>query len=249
MSIFKFLFLIISLIVCSASCTNTHVEAPMTESNLWRYKSGVYVDHASLFPEAYIHFKMDNTVEGFNSEQFFTGNYLYNGSLINMQNLEWAGTSHSVWANMFDKYVTKIHTSELIEGSIKLFYSDSEYLGFDKIKEFSSARHNSSKFQSGVSDNFDLIELHQIDNYLEAIISYAGGCGEVDFEMVGSGGYDDADPPHLDVKLLLDDQDLCEAQITGFFYFDIQHLQYPGSDELIIDFEEFDQSIHFQFDR
>ena len=90
-------------------------------------------------------------------------------------------------------------------------------------------------FQNATSDEYKLLEVELKESCLEVSILYSGGCGEVSFQLVGSGSYAYTNPPSLDIRLLFDDEDFCKAELREKFYFDLSDLHLDKS--LIINLE------------
>lgn len=98
-----------------------------------------------------------------------------------------------------------------------------------------SVLNDKALFQNAISDEFKLLEVELEESCLEVTILYDGGCGEVSFQLVGSGSYAYTNLPSLDVRLLFEDEDFCKAELREKFYFDLSDLHLDRS--LIINLE------------
>ena len=244
-------YLILFLVVLSViSCDRATVIPQPEIFGLWRYTSGISTDHEDLFPAGYLQISSDYTFSGYDSNQSFEGSITENKNTGSVE-FNFTDENHlgsTPWATSFISKLRSANFSEYSETSL-IFQQDSgEALVFERVSTCLPAINDRSKYQDATSDPFQILELHQISNCLEIVVSYAGGCKEVDFVLVGSGDYAESYPPQLQVRLLLDDQDDCEAQIIEFYYFDVTELQYPDTKELIFHLDGFDLPFKFQYD-
>ncbi len=66
---------------------------------------------------------------------------------------------------------------------------------------------------------FERVSVEEDELYVT--VSYGGGCGEVDFELYGVLSPILIYPPQVNVRLVFDDRDFCEALITKDLCFDL----------------------------
>jgi len=99
-------------------------------------------------------------------------------------------------------------------------------------------------FKNETSDEFKLLEVELKGSCLETTIFYGGGCGDINFQLVGSGRYAYTIPPSLDVRLLFDDDAFCKAGLREKFYFDLSDLHLDES--LVIYLEGWETPILYE---
>ncbi|MDP3464107.1 MAG: hypothetical protein Q8S18_15055 [Bacteroidales bacterium] len=64
------------------------------------------------------------------------------------------------------------------------------------------------------SDPFHIESLSVIDNYLQVVFSYGGGCGDIKSNVYYNQLVKQSFPPQLDLKMTLLDNDPCRAIVT-----------------------------------
>ncbi|WP_262246183.1 hypothetical protein [Parapedobacter soli] len=95
-----------------------------------------------------------------------------------------------------------------------------------------SITFDESLFLSGQGDEFDFAKVSIIDDCLHIVIRYGGGCGSIVTSLVDSN--EDGNPKLLErnLKLILKDNDPCEASITKKVSFDLKNIQVTGKNEI-----------------
>lgn len=99
------------------------------------------------------------------------------------------------------------------------------------------------KFETSSSDKFALLDASINENCLLVKINYAGGCGEVTLDLVDAGVVMESEPLQRKIKLLLDDQDDCEALVTKEFTFDISSLKSKPNYKIMLRLEHWEKPI------
>ncbi|MFK7926206.1 MAG: hypothetical protein AB8H47_29930 [Bacteroidia bacterium] len=107
---------------------------------------------------------------------------------------------------------------------------------------------DSQRYQNDASDGFQLIEAKLEGDCLIITVSYGGGCGEVDFTLLAIEGETFSLPPQIPMRLILDDNDNCEALVSEELQFDLSLLQNEGGNGLhMLDLEGVDEMIEYQY--
>lgn len=81
--------------------------------------------------------------------------------------------------------------------------------------------NDSERFEDAPRDPFIFNKVELDGNTLHTSVSYGGGCGEANFELIGVLSPILIYPPRVNMILSFDDQDLCEALITEELCFDL----------------------------
>lgn len=88
------------------------------------------------------------------------------------------------------------------------------------------------------TDAFQLVKMEQKDNQLLIEVRYGGGCRDHEFKLVHIGAYKESMPPQLDVALRHNaNDDRCRALVTETLSIPLDQLRYPGSDQLVLNFQ------------
>ncbi len=237
------------------SCEQDTIE-PVTEdiTGLWRYVYGVDDELLSpaddLYPVAYIRFDPNGKLQGYTSRNWITGDYSYDSpESISFSNLSSTYVADTYWSGNYHSALLGINMVGLDKNQLTLINSNLEQsLQYILVENCLLAKNNHSLFESGESDPFKILQVKQIEECLEVIISYAGGCKSVQLDLIGSGDYAESEPPQLMVRLILDDDDSCEALVTKRFYFNVEALQYSGSSSLILNMNDYEEPVWITYD-
>ncbi len=89
-------------------------------------------------------------------------------------------------------------------------------------------------FLSSQRDNFEFEEINLVGDCLEVTIRYAGGCGDIQTSMIDSGDIEKLPQTRRQLRLILDDNDPCEASITKSLSFDLVEIQVPEVKEIYL---------------
>ena len=107
-----------------------------------------------------------------------------------------------------------------------------------------------TNYNATISDDFTYVDLEIIDNCLTATIQYGGGCDDdlVSFQLLGSTqSFPLTIPALLEIKLILDDNDDCEALITKSIDFDLSPLQDAGYNNINVSVENWGEALQYSY--
>ena len=85
------------------------------------------------------------------------------------------------------------------------------------------------------------------ENTLQLSISYSGGCGDFEYDLVTNGLYLESSPPQLYIKLAFAEEDDCEAWITENLSFNLRPIHYTSSGTIILHLEDWNESISYSY--
>ena len=66
-------------------------------------------------------------------------------------------------------------------------------------------------------------------------------------ELIDSGAVMESAPPQRNIRMVLDNQELCQAVIRKETSFDISSLQVEGTDKVILHLENFEEDILYEY--
>lgn len=75
------------------------------------------------------------------------------------------------------------------------------------------------------SDYFELDQLHLDNNRLEVVLTYGGGCGDVNYEVFYNDVVLQSYPPQVFLKLKFTDNDPCRAIIKDTISIDLSYFE------------------------
>jgi len=107
-----------------------------------------------------------------------------------------------------------------------------------------------TNYDTTTGDGFNLMNVTIAGNCLTASIQYGGGCGEelVSFEFLGStAAFPLTIPATLETKIILDDNDDCEALVTKEVDFDLTPLQDENLNNLNLTVEGWGETLEYSF--
>ncbi len=231
----------------------------LTQENLfgfWRYQSGinlqVFDNQSDLFPIAHLELLENLTMNGFTSRNTFNGTYTYNDSgniQLNIQAM--TRVADTPWSAEFTNMLEAVRTYRIEENQLILTDPESgnEYT-FLKINDNTCRPviNDREAYANAQTDPYDLLEINTFDTCLEVLIGYGGGCRGIEIELIGAEDYAESEPPQLGVKIVVDDDDMCEAYIREYFYFDLTELQYEDSDQLILNIDSWKDQIIINYE-
>jgi heat shock protein HslJ len=244
--------LLLFLLSLFFSCEKNQAE-PKEETlfGLWRYQSGVelqvYDNASDLFPLAYLRLNEDATMSGHTSRNIFDGTYTHDAEgNIDLNIIGMTRAADTPWSAEYAQMLRSVSQYRLEGGQLILIDTESgkEHTFLKMSGETCKPVVNDrTTFDALRSDDFDLLEVNVLDQCLELLIGYGGGCKGIGVALIGSGDYAESEPPQLTVKIIVEDNDHCEAYIREYFYFDVTDLQYEGSDELILNIEGWEEQV------
>ncbi|MEL7530206.1 MAG: hypothetical protein AAFN10_02800 [Bacteroidota bacterium] len=106
---------------------------------------------------------------------------------------------------------------------------------------------SNNKYDYTNSDDFELVEARIEDDCLLITVRYGGGCGEVDFDLIAIEGETLSLPPQIPMRLVLDDNDNCEALITDEIGFDVSEIKNSGSGTHMFKLEGLSEMIEYSY--
>lgn len=105
-------------------------------------------------------------------------------------------------------------------------------------------------YSTTTGDGFILMNTEITDNCLTATIQYSGGCDDslVSYQLLGTtAAFPFSLPALLEIKIILDDNDECEALVTKEIYFDLTPLENEGYNNINVALEGWDEVLAYQF--
>ena len=253
----KFAFWILVLFSLGASCEKDNNEPADTDIfGYWRYQTGVVplVEDpvTEMNPLAHLQLNEDGTLSGFTSRNILGGTFTHDSSgniklNINMM----TRVADTPWSARFTQMVEEADRYRLEGNTLTLINSgNSEEFSFLKMSPevCKPVPNDTDVYQNAQSDPFELIDVKIAGPCLEVRIGYGGGCKEVDVQLIGGGAYAESLPPQLAAKIVLDDDDNCEAYVMRNYYFDLKELQYEGLSELQLNLEGWEDPILVRYE-
>lgn len=92
---------------------------------------------------------------------------------------------------------------------------------------------NNSLFLDASGDEFTFEYIGLSGDCLEATIRYSGGCGNITASLV-AGAKSESNPTHITLRLLLKDNDPCEASVVDKVSFDLKKIRDLSYNEMTI---------------
>lgn len=254
-----FLFLFFMATSCDEETSEPIVNENEFDAELqgfWRLQSGIVVDNSDpllipLNPLAYLIFEPRNEIRGNSSRNSLQGTYSAEEEGIEIELNNLTEVAETDWSKEFLRQTQASTSYQLIGDSLLLRAPGQTFdLVFLRLSDSTcvDAKNDRTAFSEARSDVFDLLDVQLIDQCLEVYIGYGGGCKTVNMELVSSEAYGESLPPQLDVRLLFEDDDFCEAYLKRSFYFDLTPLQAVGSDELNLRLEGWNERILVRYE-
>lgn len=106
---------------------------------------------------------------------------------------------------------------------------------------------DSNVYREAESDDFYLEEAEITGDSLRVLIRYGGGCGGVKLRLAGMEETLNSDPPQRKIRLLLEDNDPCEALVAETFYFKLSVFQTAGSSRIGLFLSDWDGSLPYEY--
>ena len=103
------------------------------------------------------------------------------------------------------------------------------------------------QFSNASSDEFDIVDVMLDGDCLEIEFS-AGGCTGDTWELkfVGSEALDDSNPLQRSVRLILKNEEFCQAIVSKIVNFDISDFKVSGGN-VILNLEGYDEGILYEY--
>ena len=106
---------------------------------------------------------------------------------------------------------------------------------------------NTTLFSGITSDDFDISEAQIIGDCLEIGIRVGGGCGELNYSLIADEMVIETYPEKRMIRLILDDQDNCEALLYEKILFDISNFRTGKTGTVILLLEGFDDGLEYKY--
>lgn len=102
-------------------------------------------------------------------------------------------------------------------------------------------------FENAPRDEFILNSASITGDCLNLNISYGGGCGSIETKLLTNDVITLSNPPQMQVRLSLKDEDLCEALVTKDLSFDLKAIRTFGAGKIIINLNGWDQELIYNY--
>ncbi len=103
-------------------------------------------------------------------------------------------------------------------------------------------------YSTTLSDDFNITQASINGNCLSATVQYGGGCEDVDFSFMGSTeDFPVTLPATLKMKIVLVDNDQCEALVTENLEFDLTPLQDANHNNINLILEGWNDTFNYDF--
>jgi hypothetical protein len=103
------------------------------------------------------------------------------------------------------------------------------------------------RYENAMTDDFDLSAAEVDGDCLLLTVRYGGGCGTVDFDLVAIKGSRYSLPPQVPMRLILDDDDPCEAYLSKELSFNLKPLQDQGAGTVMLDLEGWGEMLEYAY--
>ena len=111
-----------------------------------------------------------------------------------------------------------------------------------------SAIIDNNTFQTGATGSYTINSVDVIGDCMSISIS-ASGCNGMSWTMqlIDSGDVQESNPPQRSIKLFLDNNEACLAQISKAQTFDLSTLRVDGADEIILNLDGYNDPITYSY--
>ncbi|MAN27729.1 MULTISPECIES: hypothetical protein [Mesonia] len=107
---------------------------------------------------------------------------------------------------------------------------------------------SSDQFENATTSDFVFTDYSFTEGCLELSYSASGCDGSTwTVELIDSGAVMESAPPQRNIRMVLDNQELCQAVIRKETSFDISSLQVEGTDKVILHLENFEEDILYEY--
>lgn len=115
------------------------------------------------------------------------------------------------------------------------------------LENFDVIRVEDDLFTNAPNDNFEIVNASINGNKLNITIEYAGGCGNIYYDLVTGSDYLETIPLQKNIRLAFDDKDNCEASIELELSFDLKQIQVPNTNRVIINLDKWVDQIEYNY--
>lgn len=91
---------------------------------------------------------------------------------------------------------------------------------------------DNEQLRNAPRDPFDFVSAEIVGDCMEITVQYGGGCGEVNFQLIGGEEVAQSLPPQRLILISLDDNDSCKAFVTDTISFDLTAFRVENSNEV-----------------
>ncbi len=106
----------------------------------------------------------------------------------------------------------------------------------------------SSAYFSNVStDDYHISAANIVGDRLEITVNAGGGCGELNFSLLANELVIETSPEQQMIRLILDDQDICEALLEEKRWYDISSLKIGSHGTVILLLDGFDGRLEYKY--
>ena len=102
-------------------------------------------------------------------------------------------------------------------------------------------------FNSATSDDFDFTDVEIVGDSLKITISYGGGCGDIDIKLIDYEDIMESYPAQRNIRLILIDEDPCEALLTKEFSFDLTPIKISSQNKILLNLTGWDSQMLYQY--
>ncbi|OJJ23132.1 hypothetical protein BKI52_01915 [marine bacterium AO1-C] len=102
-------------------------------------------------------------------------------------------------------------------------------------------------FANAPNDAFKLISVQINDNHMELEVEYAGGCGDVNFKLIGNEEVKESAPPQRAIRLSLQDDDDCGTMLRQKLSFALNPAQVQDYNELLLQLQDWTDPLSYKY--
>lgn len=102
-------------------------------------------------------------------------------------------------------------------------------------------------FTNAPNDSFNFVDIEIIQNCLKITIEYGGGCGDIELKLISSELVMRSNPPQINIRLSLKDEDSCEANIRKEILFNLTPIHELVNNQVILNIKNWDEAILYSF--
>ena len=102
-------------------------------------------------------------------------------------------------------------------------------------------------FANAPNDAFKLISVKITDHQMEVEVEYTGGCGDVNFKLIGHEEVKESLPPQRTVRLSLEDDDNCGNVLRQKLSFALTPAQVQDYNELLLQLQDWTNPLSYKY--
>lgn len=237
-----------------SGCNLDEDPAPQADIfGFWRYQSGVTVEmenvEPGIIPLAYVILNEDGSMSGMTSRNILGGTYRYDeNGMIKLDFNPLTRVYDTPWSARFQEMLNSVDRYRQENDRLQLLNTETdEELAFIRMSTSTCTPviNDQRLYEEAETDPFSFKDVVIAGSCLEVTIEYGGGCGNAEALLIGSGQYMYSLPPQLDIRLILEDDDPCEALVRKTFYFNLNSILPSSEDAIILHLENWPLDIHY----